>query len=68
MRIIRTSDSKEHLCNTCVKSKDFPQCLPDDVEFGNGKGNDNIIACSQCVSPYSETIYPAELSKLKSEA
>lgn len=63
MRVIRTTDTKEHLCDTCLKRKEFPQCLPNDVEFGDGIGNDNIIACSQCISNYSETIYPGEISK-----
>lgn len=64
MRVIRTLDSTEHLCNTCPKKEDFPECLPDDVEFGNGIGNDNIIACSNCISKYSDTIYPGEISKV----
>jgi hypothetical protein len=59
--MIRTTETKENLCDTCPKRTDFPQCLSGDVEFGDGLGNDNITACSQCVSPYSETIYPAEL-------
>ena len=63
MRIIRTSDSTENLCDSCPKRNSFPACLPDDVEFGNGIGNDNIVACSECVSNYSSTIYPAELAK-----
>lgn len=67
MRVIRTTDSEENLCDTCTRRTDFPQCLPDDVEFGNGLGNDNIIACSQCVSPYSNTIYPGEISKIVKE-
>ena len=66
MRIIRTTNIKENLCDTCPKNKNFPVCCPDDLEFGKGIGNDNIIACSQCISEYSETIYPAEISKLKS--
>ena len=65
MRIIRTSDSKENLCDTCPKRSDFPACLPENVEYGNGVGNDNIIACSNCVAPYSNTIYPAELKDNK---
>lgn len=38
-------DTKVHLCDTCQKKGDFPECLPDDVEFGDGLGNDNIIGC-----------------------
>ena len=64
MRVIRTTDTEEHLCNTCLKSSNIPECISDDVEFGNGVGNDNIIACSNCISKYSNTIYPAEISKV----
>lgn len=63
MRVIRTSDSTENLCDSCPKIKSFPTCMSNDIEFGNGIGNDNIIACSECVSRYSSTIYPAELAK-----
>ena len=63
MRVIRTTDSKENLCDSCPNKNDFPICLSEDVEFGNGIGNDNIIACSQCTSKYSDTIYPAEISR-----
>ena len=65
MRVIRTTDTTENLCDTCLKYPEFPVCCPNDIEFGNGLGNDNIVACSQCVSKYSETIYPAEISKCK---
>ena len=34
-----------------------------DIEFGDGVGNDNIVACSNCTSRYSDTIYPAELKR-----
>ena len=64
MRVIRTTNSKENLCDTCQKKTEFPLCCPSDLEFGNGMGNDNIIACSQCVCKYSKTIYPAEISKI----
>ena len=67
MRIIRTTDLKENLCDTCFKKSEMPICMPDDVEFGNGIGDDNIIACSECVSPYSKTIYPAQISKVNNK-
>ena len=63
MRVIRTTDSKENLCDTCPKRVEFPKCMSDNLEFGNGVGNDNIIACNNCVAPYSDTIYPSELCK-----
>lgn len=44
---MRTKKSDEHLCNECQKYiSEFPECMPDDVQFGNGFGNDNIIECS----------------------
>ena len=43
MRIYRTSDSTENLCDTC------PKCIADcdgkSLEFGDGIGNDNVIQC-----------------------
>lgn len=32
-----------HLCNTC--NSEFPTCKGKEMEFGSGKGNDNVIAC-----------------------
>jgi len=34
-----------HLCDSC--KDDFPECsvCGEDIKFGNGKGDDNIIAC-----------------------
>ena len=36
---------EKHLCNNCIYN--FPECNPKELEFGNGYGNDNVIACSQ---------------------
>lgn len=38
-------DTKIHLCDTCKRSSEFPECLNDGIEFGDGHGNDNIIVC-----------------------
>lgn len=46
------SDTKVNLCDRCTRKQDFPECLPDDVEFGNGIGNVNIISCSNNVEEY----------------
>jgi hypothetical protein len=62
MRVIRIMDSKENLCDSCAVLGGFPMCKPDYVEFGNGIGNDNVIACSSCTSPYLDVCYPAELA------
>jgi hypothetical protein len=37
-------DTKVNLCDTCVCGGYSPEC-PDEVEFGDGYGNDNIISC-----------------------
>lgn len=40
-------DNQIHLCDSCEhKYPDCP-CKPNDVIFGNGKGNDNICACNK---------------------
>lgn len=44
---MKAADSTVHLCDTCVLSANFPTCMPDEVEFGEGVGNDNIIECSK---------------------
>lgn len=61
MRLLRTLDVKDNLCDSCSQS--FAECDPDCIEFGNGVGNDNVSACSNCTCPYpySGTDYPGEL-------
>lgn len=34
---------KMHLCDSCTYQ--YPNCDADSIEFGNGKGNDNVIEC-----------------------
>jgi hypothetical protein len=38
-------DKTIHLCCLCVYN--YPECpaTPDDTEFGDGVGNDNVISC-----------------------
>lgn len=38
-----THCNKIHLCDSCVYN--FPNCNAENIEFGNGKGTDNIIKC-----------------------
>lgn len=38
-------DRMVNLCDTCKYQPEYPVCSPSDVEFGDGVGNDNIIAC-----------------------
>ena len=44
--VIRARDSKENLCDTCIY--DFGGCDADEglMEFGDGSGSDNVIACN----------------------
>lgn len=45
---MKAKNTTEHLCDSCNKYiLFFPNCMPEDVSFGNGKGNDNIIECSE---------------------
>ena len=37
------TDSDLHLCDSCVL--DFPTCPGKVAIWGNGKGNDNVVAC-----------------------
>ena len=44
-RTFRATDKSTHLCEHCFGT--YPECeLPgDDLEFGNGLGEDNIVGC-----------------------
>ncbi len=48
-QFLKGGNSKVHLCDSCTKRKDYPVCCPPGtaLEFGNGKGNDNIIQCGK---------------------
>jgi len=41
---MKTKTTKGHLCNNCLHV--YPDCAAEDIEFGNGPGEDNIIDCS----------------------
>ena len=48
-RKIGTSNNQVHLCNSCKYN--YPECPYDaNVIFGDGRGNDNICACSKYVA------------------
>lgn len=38
-------DTKVNLCDTCNLQSEFPTCMEDNILFGDGRGNDNIIKC-----------------------
>ena len=52
MREIYTTDTKQHMCDTCPQQ--YPNCDPVVLDFGDGYGNDNIIRCSEYTGPYTE--------------
>jgi hypothetical protein len=37
------TDTKINLCDTC--RNEFPTCEAKNVDFGNGKGDDNVYRC-----------------------
>ena len=39
----RLNITETHLCNNCEFL--FPECNGNDIVFGNGKGNDNVVMC-----------------------
>jgi hypothetical protein len=47
MRVVGTISTTDNLCDFCVL--DFPTCPKAvHIKFGNGRGNDNVIECSEC--------------------
>jgi len=61
MRVYRTRDNKEHMCDYCVYL--YPKCNPSRIEFWDN----NIVACSNWSHPSipyiegSNQIYIAEI-------
>lgn len=43
--VTKTTNRLENLCDTCLLS--VPECQPDEglMEYGDGLGGDNVIAC-----------------------
>jgi len=44
VQLSRAKDSYGNLCDTCAE--EYPACKGEEVEFGNGTGNDNVIVCA----------------------
>lgn len=42
---MKANSSKENLCDTCQKC--IADCNADNIEFGDGVGNDNVIECDE---------------------
>ena len=47
MRVFKSKNSKLNMCDKCFN--DFSSCKPTICEFGDGVGNDNVIACSEYI-------------------
>jgi len=47
--VTKANCSTEHLCTTCIC--EYPECDPETetMEFGDGMGGDNVIACGTYV-------------------
>ena len=41
------ADTKRHLCDTCTHEQPNCPATPEDVAYGDGFGNDNVIGCRQ---------------------
>lgn len=54
----RTKSTKDNLCSTC--GSHIPDCQPNDLVFGDGVGNDNVIACELYNGPIGEEIAVSE--------
>jgi hypothetical protein len=63
MAIYKTFDSKRNLCDTCSFSQ--PDCPSGHLEYGNGKGNDNVTACSGFSLHKTENIWSTIKQKMK---
>ena len=49
----RPIEARLHLCESCAE--EYPECAAtsDDIEFGCGVGNDNVIGCRQYVNRWT---------------
>ena len=53
----KVNDTKINLCDTCSNRCNFPLCMPQELEFGDGIGNDNIIKCERYKEGYKNIVY-----------
>lgn len=59
--IVGTTSSKDNLCDYCKFSQ--PECKPEQMEFGDGLGHDNVIECSEFEVRDYPNSYPIILKK-----
>jgi len=63
MRVTKTDSTKDNLCNYC--QNEIPTCpKANHIKFGNGKGNDNVIECSEFDARGKMNQYPIDYMKL----
>ena len=60
MRVTKTISTKDNLCKYCQLM--IPTCpKANQLKFGNGIGNDNIIECSEFIVDGDFRRYPIDL-------
>ena len=59
MRVVKVISDKDNLCKYC--SLDFATCPKANyIRFGSGKGNDNVIQCSEFMLKAQYHNFPIE--------
>jgi hypothetical protein len=57
MRVTGTESTKDNLCNYCqLHIAECPKA--NHIKFGDGKGNDNVIECSEFLVKHLRNNYP----------
>lgn len=63
MRVTKTNSTKDNLCDYCMN--EIPTCpKANHIRFGDGKGNDNVIECSEFNAKGRMDQYPIDYMKL----
>lgn len=61
VRIKKATDTKVNMCDFC--GYEFATCpKANHIKFGDGKGNDNVIECSEYIPKQFHNNYPIEAS------
>ena len=63
MKVTKTNSTKDNLCDYCQYEQ--PTCpKANHINFGDGKGNDNIIECSKFGAQGEMNQYPIDYMQL----
>lgn len=57
----RCKTNDVNLCDSCINRWSFPECVGQEVEFGSGYGDDNIIQCEA----YDPEILPDDVEEVE---